>query len=210
MTKRCAILGASGHGKVVAEIAELNGYQDIIFFDDLWPNLKNVEHWPVVGSLEVLLAVASDFELTLVAIGNNQVRLEKQKCLKSAGARFSVLVHPAATVSRYAQLGQGTVVMANAVINPFVKIGDACIVNTSATIDHDCIIADGVHVSPGSNIAGAVSIGEASWIGIGSQVKQLMSIGRGVTVGAGSTVIKNIPDLQTVVGNPAQILIKSN
>ncbi len=208
MTKSCAILGASGHGKVVAEIAELNGYQDIVFFDDRWPELQSVEHWPVKGNSESLLASASSFDLAVIAIGNNNVRLEKQKQLISVGACFSPLVHPRATVSQYAELGLGSVVMANAVINPFVHIGDACIINTSSTIDHDCKLADGVHVSPGSNLAGGVSVGECTWLGIGSQVKQLITIGAGTMVGAGATVITNVPSFQTVVGTPAQPLNK--
>ena len=32
--KRLIIIGASGHGKVVADIAALNGYTDIAFLDD--------------------------------------------------------------------------------------------------------------------------------------------------------------------------------
>ncbi len=209
MNKTCAILGASGHGKVVAEIAELNGYTNIEFFDDRWPELQNVEHWPVKGNSETLLKVASHFDLTVIAIGNNEVRLEKQKLLSIAGAKFSVLEHPRATISRHSQLGVGTVVMAGAVINPFVKVGKACIINTASTIDHDCSLADGVHVSPGCNLAGGVTVGEGTWLGIGSQVKQLISIGAGVIVGAGATVVNRVPDFQTVVGTPAQLVNKS-
>ncbi|MCS0378409.1 acetyltransferase [Vibrio diabolicus] len=209
MNRTCAILGASGHGKVVAEIAELNGYTNIEFFDDRWPGLQNVEHWPVKGNSEALLKIAAQFDLTVIAIGNNKVRLEKQKQLSIAGAKFSVLEHPRATISRHSQLDKGTVVMAGAVINPFVKVGKACIINTASTIDHDCHLADGVHVSPGCNLAGGVTVGEGSWLGIGSQVKQLISIGTGVMVGAGATVLNHVPDLQTVVGTPAQIVNKS-
>ncbi len=206
MNRTCAILGASGHGKVVAEIAELNGYTNIEFFDDRWPGLQNVEHWPVKGNSETLLKIAAQFDLTVIAIGNNKIRLEKQNQLSTAGAKFSVLEHPRATISRHSQLDKGTVVMAGAVINPFVKVGKACIINTAATIDHDCSLADGVHVSPSCNIAGGVTIGEGSWLGIGSQVKQLISIGTGVMVGAGATVLNHVPDLQTVVGTPAQLV----
>ncbi|MCS0047965.1 acetyltransferase [Vibrio antiquarius] len=209
MNKTCAILGASGHGKVVAEIAELNGYTNIEFFDDRWPGLQNVEHWPVKGNSETLLKIAAQFDLTVIAIGNNKIRLEKQNLLSTAGAKFSVLEHPRATISRHSQLDKGTVVMAGAVINPFVKVGKACIINTSSTIDHDCRLEDGVHVSPGCNLAGGVTVGEGTWLGIGSQVKQLISIGTGVMVGAGATVVNHVPDLQTVVGTPAQLINKS-
>lgn len=209
MNRTCAILGASGHGKVIAEIAEQNGYTSIEFFDDRWPELQNVEHWSVKGNSGTLLKVASYFDLTVVAIGNNEVRLGKQKQLSIAGAKFSVLEHPRAIISMYSQLGVGTVVMAGAVINPFVKVGEACIINTASTIDHDCSLADGVHVSPGANLAGAVIVGEKSWVGIGSQIKQKISIGSNVIIGAGSSVINDIPNYQTVVGTPAKVVLKS-
>ncbi|HDM8158360.1 acetyltransferase [Vibrio harveyi] len=207
--KRCAILGASGHGKVVAEIAELNGYNEITFFDDQWPNLTSVGHWKVLGDTNALLRRAKEYDLTIIAIGHNAIRISKQRELSLAGAYFSVVAHPSAVISKYANIGAGTVVMANAVINAFSNIGMSCIINTACTIDHDCNLADGVHISPGVNLAGGVEIGENSWIGIGSQIKQLIVIGHDTIVGCGSTVINNITSSQVVVGSPAHKLIKS-
>ncbi|HDM8200166.1 acetyltransferase [Vibrio harveyi] len=207
--KRCAILGASGHGKVVAEIAELNGYDEITFFDDQWPKLTSVAHWKVLGDTNTLLRRAKEYDLTIIAIGHNAIRISKQRELSLAGACFGVVAHPSAVISKYANIGAGTVVMANAVINAFSNIGMSCIINTACTIDHDCNLADGVHISPGVNLAGGVEIGENSWIGIGSQIKQLIAIGHDTIVGCGSTVINNVTSSQVVVGSPAQKFIKS-
>ena len=207
--KRCAILGASGHGKVVAEIAELKGYQNITFFDDRWPSLTSVELWSVSGDTTALLATASEYDLVVVAIGHNATRCAKQYELSAAGANFDVLVHPSAVISKYANVNVGTVVMANAVVNSFSHIGASCIINTCSVIEHDCRLAGGVHISPNASLAGGVEVGENSWIGIGSQVKQLVVVGRDTVVGAGSTVITDVPDFQTVVGSPAHTLIKS-
>ena len=207
--KSCAILGASGHGKVVAEIAELNGYQDITFFDDRWPSLTSVEHWKVSGDTASLLASATEYDVVVVSIGHNATRCAKQLDLIAAGANFDVLAHPSAVISKYASINVGTVVMANAVVNPFTHVGASCIINTSSVVEHDCKLAQGVHISPSASLAGGVKVGENSWIGIGSQVKQLVEIGREVTVGAGSTVINHIPDFRTVVGSPAKQFLKS-
>ncbi|EOW9250401.1 TPA: acetyltransferase [Vibrio cholerae] len=202
--KRCAILGASGHGKVIAELAELNHFTEIHFFDDRWPELQSVEHWSVLGDTSELLSLFQRYELVVVAIGNNKVRLEKFSLLKSAGARLSFIAHPSAIISRYSILGEGCVVMANAVINSFSSVGEACIVNTNATIDHDCVIGDGVHICPGVNLSGGVKVGSKSWIGVGSQIKQLVCVGDEVVVGAGATVLHDVTDSMTVVGCPAR------
>ncbi|MFV8435454.1 acetyltransferase [Vibrio owensii] len=207
--KSCAILGASGHGKVIAEIAELNGYKRITFFDDRWPSLSSVEHWDVSGDTAELLATASEYDVVVVAIGDNARRCAKQRELNAAGAKFEVLAHPSAVISKYATIKAGTVVMANAIVNPFSHIGANCILNTSSIVEHDCKLGEGVHISPNASLAGGVEIGQNSWIGIGSQVKQLVVVGRDVVVGAGSTVINRIPDFQIVVGSPAHTLIKS-
>ncbi|MEH6531474.1 MAG: acetyltransferase [Photobacterium frigidiphilum] len=200
----CAILGASGHGKVIAEIAELNGYTNICFFDDRWPEINKIEHYNLLGDTNGLLESIKEYDLVVIAIGHNEIRLAKQDLLESVGAVFGVLIHPKAVVSKYASIGNGSVVMANSVVNPFVTIGSASIINTGCTIDHDCFLADGVHISPGVNVAGGVSIGRASWVGIGSQIKQQVSIGKQVIVGAGSTVVNDIVDNQVVMGSPAK------
>ncbi len=207
--KSCAILGASGHSKVVAEIAELNGYQNIKFFDDRWPSLTSVEHWNVSGDTAALLATASEYDVVVVAIGHNATRCAKQRELSAVGANFDVLAHPSAVISKYASVNAGTVVMANAVVNSFSRISMCCIINTSSIVEHDCKLAEGVHISPNASLAGGVEVGENSWVGIGSQVKQLVVIGSDAVVGAGATVVKDIPDFQTVVGSPAHTLTKS-
>ena len=205
----CAILGASGHGKVLAEIAELNGYSKVVFYDDAWPSKKSLEAWPVEGGSAELLRSVFQFDIVMIAIGNNEIRYQKYLQLHSVNAKMSALIHPSAIISKYSRIGDGSVVMAGAIVNPFVSIGSAVIVNTAATIDHDCNIRDGVHISPKASLAGNVDIGELSWVGIGAQVKQTIKIGRSVTVGAGSTVVKNIGDSLVVVGTPARVLTKS-
>ena len=203
---KCAILGASGHCKVIAELAELNGFKEIIFLEDRFPELTQLAHWQVKGCTSDLLALVQEFDLVMVAVGHNSARLQKLRLLQQTGAKLGPLVHPHATVSSYAKLGEGSVVMANAVINAFAAVGIGGIINTSATVDHDCVLADGVHISPGAHLAGGVCVGEQSWIGIGAQIKQLIRIGNKVIVGAGATVIRDIPDFQTVVGTPAVII----
>jgi sugar O-acyltransferase (sialic acid O-acetyltransferase NeuD family) len=208
--KKLALLGAGGHGKVVADLAQLSGWNNIIFFDDSFPERQINGVWPIHGTTKDLLDNLNHFDGVLVSIGDCAVRLNHHLALKEAGAALVSLTHPNAVVSEYAQIGLGCVIMAGTVINFGVKIGDACIVNTGATIDHDCQLANAVHICPGANLSGEVSVAQASWVGVGSAIRQGIKIGSHVLVGAGSVVVADVADNLTVVGNPTKILAPRN
>ncbi len=209
--KRLALLGASGHGKIVAEAALNSGWESIVFFDDAWPTVKQNGRWPVEGNTTTLLEQLENFDGVIVSIGNCEIRWQKHLELVSLNAPLATIIHPSATVSQYASIGSGSVVLAGACINIDAVVGQAGIINTGATVDHDCELADAVHICPGTHLSGNVSVGHQSWIGVGATVKQGITIGTDVMVGAGAVVIAHVPDSCTVVGNPARpIQDKSN
>jgi len=201
--KRLALLGASGHGKVVADAALASGWETVVFFDDAWPAVKKNGAWAVVGDTDALLGSIQDFDGVVVAIGHCETRLAKHRQLRKAAATMATIVHPKATIGRGVEIGLGSVLMAGAIINIDSIVGEACIINTGAIVDHDAELADGVHICPGGCLAGGVRVGTGSWIGIGAVVRQSLAIGNGVTVGAGAVVVKPVEDGITVLGNPA-------
>ena len=204
MIERLAIIGASGHGKVIADIAIACGISDIVFYDDRWQEIGEHYGCSVVGSADDGIAAgATEYDAAVVAIGNAKTRFKIQSQLQKLAP---ALIHPSAVVSPTATIGQGTVVMPNAVVNAQTVIGDGVIINSSAVVEHDCKIGDYSHICPNAALAGGVTVGAQSWIGIGSSVIQLITIGNDVTVGAGSVIIRDIPNGYTVVGNPAKSL----
>lgn len=197
------IIGASGQGKVIADIAEKLGYTRIAFLDDN-PNARFCGKYKVVGSSNQASAYRNaDF---IVAIGNAQVRRRIQDSLVDAGLRVVSLIHPAAVVASDVQIGEGTVVMAGAVINPSARIGRGCIINTCASVDHDCNIGDFVHVSVNAHVAGTVAVGNDTWIGIGAAVTNNVEITADCMIGAGAVVVRDIRETGTYVGVPAKKL----
>jgi sugar O-acyltransferase (sialic acid O-acetyltransferase NeuD family) len=207
--KCLAILGAGGHGKVVADAALLTGWDEIHFYDAAWPQRIENSRWTIVGNGQSLINQLEKYEGVIVAIGDNQIRWEEHTKLVNKNAKLVSIIHPSAELSTSAVIGCGTVVLAKSVINIDTKIGDACIVNTGSTIDHDCIVEDSAHICPGVNISGSVSVGFGCWIGVGASVKQGVNIGRRSVVGAGAVVIADVLDCLTVVGNPAKQIVYS-
>lgn len=199
-----AIIGAGGHGKVVADAAVASGWKTVSFFDDCVEQVTSNPHWSVLGTIEDYFSKSFNFNGVIVALGENETRQQIINRVINSQIQLTTIIHPNSNISAYADIGPGTAVLANAVINIGVKIGMGCIINSAAVIEHDCLISDAVHVSPAAVILGNVVIEEASWIGAGSVVKNNLRIGKKVVVGAGSVVLKNVEDSKTVFGNPTR------
>ena len=197
---KLAIIGASGHGKVIADIAEQNGYGEIAFYDDN-ESVASCGKWPVLGPTAMALDGCCD---VFIAIGNAGVR--EMLMERFQGRRFPVLVHPRAVVAEDVILGEGTAVMAGAVINPGARLGRGVIVNTCSSVDHDCIVDDFVHVSVGAHLSGTVSVGKRTWIACGVCVRNNIRICADCMIGAGAAVVKDILEPGTYVGVPARKL----
>jgi sugar O-acyltransferase (sialic acid O-acetyltransferase NeuD family) len=209
MTGSLLVIGAGGHGRVVADAAEVSGcWSEIAFLDDRHPGLGSSGRWPVIGTLEGSAALAGNWGDCVVAIGDNTVRLESQAKMRSLGLTVTTVIHPSAQIASDVVLGEGSVVFANAVINTGSVLGSACIVNTGSTVDHDCLLGDGVHISPGVNLAGNVEVGARCWVGIGATVIHGCAIGDGVMIAAGAVVTNNIDSGLTVAGIPARELVR--
>ncbi|MBE6992497.1 MAG: acetyltransferase [Ruminococcaceae bacterium] len=203
--KPLAIIGASGHGRVVADVAKLVGYKEIVFLDDA----DVVPEAGVVGKVSDFVDYKDEYAF-FVAIGNNGVRERVFKQLQSKGAEIVSLIHPSAYVSDSVRIGKGVVVMACAAINCGAVISDGVIVNTSSSVDHDCSIGAFSHVSVGAHIAGTVAVGTGTFIGAGATVINNVSICDNCTIGAGAVVIKSIESSGTYVGVPAEKVEKKD
>lgn len=196
---RLIIIGAGGHGKVIADNALKNGYTDINFIDD---NLKGeCLGFPVIGTVSEIEAFDDGKTDFIIGIGNNNIR---KIIAEKYDVNWVTLVHPSAQIALNVSVGKGTVVMAGAVVNVCATVGKHCIINTNAVVEHDNVIGDYVHISPGVALGGTVHIGEHTHIGIGATVINNITVCGNSVIGAGSVVVKNISDSGKYVGVPAR------
>lgn len=203
--RKLAILGASGQGKVVADIAKLSEkYQQIFFLDDSEAQ-KECMNLPILGRCEKMYELTKDTDF-FVAVGNSKTRRRLMEELRKCGADIATLIHPGAVIGSKVQIGEGTVIMAGAVLNPECRVGDGCIINTCASVDHDCVLGDYVHVSVGAHLAGAVTVGDETWIGAGAIVNNNLNIVEGCMIGSGAVVVKDVKLPGTYVGVPAGLV----
>lgn len=191
------LFGASGHGMVIAEIAEESNIP-IEGFVDSDQSKKHVLDYQVLHQLP-----EKKVDL-IISIGNNNTR--KMIVENNPDYSYITLIHPKTSISKRSKIGDGTVVMAGVSINSAVEVGKHCIINTNSSLDHECIIGDYAHISPSAALAGNVEVGEGTHVGIGASVIPGIKIGKWCTIGAGAVIIKDIPDGATVVGNPGKII----
>ncbi len=200
--KKLIIIGAGGHGRVVADVASSTElYNEIFFLDD--DESKSVAPYRLLGKTADFSKYINECDF-FVAIGNNDIREKMIKSLEENGAVVTSLVHKSAVIGGNVKIGNGSVVVAGAVVNNGAVIGKGVILNTCSSIDHDCVIGDYTHVAVGAHIAGTVNIGEKCFICAGVTVINNVNVCENCIVGAGATVVDDICESGTYVGVPAK------
>ena len=201
-----AIWGAGGHGHVVADLLKTAGPWNLAgFVDNVNPPGSTVVGLPVLGDQDVLPELLlRGISSIVVAVGNCGARARMLERVRALGFKTPSVVHPSCILYPSATLGHACVLCAGAVVGAQSVVEDGVILNTHSSVDHDSRIGFCSHVAPGAILCGSIAVGRETWIGAGAVVRDHLSIGDRVMVGAGAVVLKNVPDGQTVYGNPAR------
>lgn len=212
MKRPLILIGGGGHCKSVIEVAESAGYEIKGILD--MPDEVGKEVLPghkVIGTDDEIPQYVEecDFVITVGFIKNPALRIKLYNKVKAAGGRLATIIASTAHVSKYAELGEGTVIMHHAFVNAGAKIGDNCIINTFANIEHDAEVGNQCHISTGTMVNGECKIGENCFIGSQSVCVNCIEIASDIIVGAGSVVRKSIRMKGIYAGNPAILKIKA-
>jgi sugar O-acyltransferase (sialic acid O-acetyltransferase NeuD family) len=200
------VFGASGHGKVVADVALCAGNTVAGFVDDDAAHRAAARlPLPVLGDRAWLCCAPKDAYRVAMGIGDNYARMAVARFLNSKRIEVATIISPSAVVSPSARVGAGTVIMPGAVVNAMAIIGEGVIINTGAVVEHDAIVGNYAHLSPNSTLGGGVEIGQLTHIGLGASVLPLIRIGSRSILGAGSVATRMIPDDVIAFGVPARI-----
>jgi sugar O-acyltransferase (sialic acid O-acetyltransferase NeuD family) len=200
------IVGAGGHGQVVAESLQARAAAgsdiEILGFVDDGPVARH--RFPVLGSVADLRAIPHD--AAIVAIGDNITRDRLSERLRSSGERIISAIHPTAIVVGGVEIDDGAMVCAGAIAATGAAIGRGVILNTGSSIDHHCRVGEYAHIAPGAHLGGEVSIGRRVLVGIGARVLPRITVGHDAVIGAGAVVIRDVPPRTIVTGIPAVAL----
>lgn len=210
MNKPLIFLGGGGHCKSVLETAESAGYQIMGVLDMPEEVGKEILSTKVIGTDDHIPQYVdkAEFVITVGFIKNPAIRIKLYNRVKEAGGKLATIIASTAYVSKYATIGEGTVVMHHAFVNAGAKVGCNVILNTFTNVEHDAIIGDQCHISTGTMVNGECVVGERCFIGSQSVLANGITIGDDIIVGAGSLIRKSINVKGIYSGNPAVLRIR--
>lgn len=175
--------------------------------DDQRQRGQAVEGYPVLGPLCQATEHPECFFVNGIgSVGNFWRKPDIIASTKIPFGRFETIVHPAASVSRFASVDRGTVVLQNATINSRAKVGSHVIILPNAVISHDVQVGDYCCIASAACIAGNCRVGKGCYLGANCSVAGHLHLGDGCLIGMGAVVLKDVPEATVVVGNPARVL----
>lgn len=195
------IVGAGGHGKVVADAVRAGDAFEVAAFADERAMQRDGDMFlgakVLAGEDALARARALGIGYAIAAFADGGARLGCCERLLAHGFELASVVHPRAIVAADVSIGPGTFVGAGAIVGAAARLGQSVIVNTGALVEHDCFVDNGVHVEWGACLLPRAHIGRTVTVGAGAIVGKGVRIGAHAHVAAGTLVGADIPHGET-------------
>ncbi|NWJ39797.1 MAG: acetyltransferase [Geothrix sp.] len=163
----------------------------------------NPEGLEVQDESTFLAAPPASSALIVLGLGEPSLREKVAQVYASKGFRFATLIHPSAIIGPACSVGEGSVLMAQAVLETHVKVGEHALLNVGSSIAHNGSLGACCSLGPGVRLAGWVTLGNRCDLGVGSCVRPRVTLGPDTRVGAGAAIVADHPGSATLVGVPA-------
>ena len=210
MPQRVVVLGAGGTGLYMAEtVQRVPGLELAGLLDDDPAKLdENCCGYPVLGTLKAWRDLSPDhlFLTSLYGPKNTPPFENLIASLEIPNERWITVVDPLALVSAHVSMEFGCFVGPFCVLEPRVTLGSKCALLGNVYLAHDAVLSEYTVCANSVSIAGGVKVGRASYIGANASLREYTAIGNCTVIGAGSVVVEDIPNGETVIGNPARPL----
>lgn len=176
MKKQLVLIGGGGHCKACIDVISTSQAFEIWGIVDLAGKIgQRVLGQEILASddrLGTLIDPEMAFLITMGQIKSPDRRIELYAELSTSGAVMATVVSPLAHVPPSAEIGQGSIVMHQAILGPESHVGENCIINTRAVVEHDAVVEDHCHISTGAIVNGGAIVGRGSFIGSGAVLRQ--------------------------------------
>jgi len=186
------LIGGGGHCKSTIDVIEQEGEFQIAGIVDKAKLLgSKILGYKVIGNDFDLENLAKKYRYALITVGqikSASLRVKLYNLTKKYGFLLPRIVSPRAYVSKHSKIGNGTIVMHDAIVNANVSIGYNCIINSKALIEHDCFVANHNHISTNTIINGGVRIESECFIGSSVTTNNNIIIKKKSFIKAGSLV----------------------
>ena len=207
------LIGAGGHCLSCIDVLEsAKSYWVVGILDTVEKVGSKVSGIEVIGTDDDIPDMVKQYKNFLISIGqikSPEKRIKIYNSVKKYGGILPVLISPKAYVSPSAVVGEGSIIMHNALINAGAVIGICSIINTGALIEHEAVINDFCHISTHAVVNGQVTIGKRSFLGSNSVIANNVSLPDEIIVAAGACIMKDPEKTGIYIGNPARITVGS-
>lgn len=200
------LIGAGGHAGVVIDALLLRGtaLSDIALRDGNLARDGTTMMGVTINCPE--MSPLLNGKSVHFALGDGGLRAKLLSVAKAMSCALETILHPAAMISPFAEIGEGTFAAAGSIVGPFARLGASVIINHGAVVDHDCVVGDCSHVAPNATLGGGVTVGACVLVGSGSTVLPGIKVGDGAIIGAGAVVTKDVAPGELRVGVPRRKL----